>query len=258
MTYDDAKPIETLRLNGNDKRALVEHLNRSRQRSAGQDERRGLRVEYAETGVVVAVTHPNGSVTTYSVVPRNLSTHGFGFVHGRFLYIDSPCEVDLPRLDGGKATVTGRIVHCRKLTGITHEISLVFDEPIDLGRFVALDEGQKQQAARELTGAAEAGLMDAIEPALDALDVQSGVYRAIHTLDDLTRRLAEAGSDDLVESMRNLTALVTAEASAHAAAELTRAAATAHARMDQQPFNVEAVQRSVEELIAIAQQRKSV
>jgi hypothetical protein len=113
-------------------------------------ERRGVRATYDVGHLDVEIDQPCGSTVSYSVIPRNLSTRGFAFAHGRFLYVGSPCRVHLRTLDGQTLVAPGRIITCRHLHGVCHEIIVLFDGPIDLSRFVELDGTERQRARDEL------------------------------------------------------------------------------------------------------------
>jgi len=142
-------PIETLRISDRDRRKIVDVIEHQ-SRSTINDERRGLRVPVVSEGVVVTVTHADNSYVRYVVMPRNLSTRGFAFVHGRFIYGESPCEVLLPMLDGSRCRLLGKVLNCRHVSGMIHEVSVLFDDPIDLSQFVNLTPDQYRRTVTEL------------------------------------------------------------------------------------------------------------
>ncbi len=148
-----SKSIPTMSLDARSAERAIEQIELNKGIGPACGERRSLRARYQAGNLPVAITHPNGTVTSYSVIPRNLSTRGFAFIHGRFLYVGSPCEVELVTLTGESVPTEGRVLNCRHVTGITHEVSVLFNQPIDLRRFVELEENETRRAAEEYLNA---------------------------------------------------------------------------------------------------------
>lgn len=150
MNGNDAQPIETLKLSDRDKSRLIQAVDaQSAQQAADIDlDRRNLRVSYAGQNVLITLEN-NGQTVSYSVVPRNISRGGLAFVHGRFVYPDTPCHVALPRTDGTMQHVDGSVVRCRHVAGIVHEVSLRFEKQVDLEDFVVLDPEQADMHSQE-------------------------------------------------------------------------------------------------------------
>ena len=149
MPNHDQEPIETLRISDRDKQNLVSNVDAA----AGQAverERRALRVQYSASRAVLTLHAPTGGDTKFAVVPRNLSRNGLAFVHGRFIYSDSRVEVMLKSLDGKWHEIPGVIRLCRHVSGIVHEVSVVFDESIDLNDFVELSPEEEMIHLEEL------------------------------------------------------------------------------------------------------------
>lgn len=119
------------------------------------ENRRGVRVPFNIGTIVIVVTQPSGHVVRYAVAPRNLSTRGLAFIHGRFLYKNSAVEVLLPDVDRKSIQcITGFVLDCRHVNGLSHEVSVKFDKPMDLRRFVRLDMEQAARSRREIGGKA--------------------------------------------------------------------------------------------------------
>jgi len=74
---------------------------------------------------------------TYALAPRNISRTGLSLLHGKFVYGGTNCVVGLPALDGQVIPARGRVIWCRLIAGRVHELGIRFDEPIDVGEFVA-------------------------------------------------------------------------------------------------------------------------
>ena len=150
MQHADSDPIETIRVSDRDKRSLVDAVDESSLRTVEED-RRALRVRYNETSAVLTIFNESGNDSKLAVVPRNLSRRGMAFVHGRFVYPDSTCEVMIKALDGKWHVLAGVIRNCRHVSGIVHEVSVVFDEPIDLSMFSALSPEEEMLHLQELS-----------------------------------------------------------------------------------------------------------
>ncbi len=150
MAGDGNKPIETLRLSSADKQKLIDYVEHQGKKPVDTN-RRAIRVNFAGRNVLIKVQGQEGQAQVCTVVPRNLSRRGLAFVHGRFVYPDSVCEVTLPMLSGKWCVLRGVVRRCRHVNGIVHEVSVVFDETIDLNQFVRLTTEQAEQHLAEMT-----------------------------------------------------------------------------------------------------------
>ncbi len=143
------RPIETLRISDRDKQKLVNTVNESSGKQVDR-ERRALRVQYTEAKAVLTLHVESGGSTRLAVVPRNLSRRGLAFVHGRFIYTGTRCEVMLKTLADEWVAIQGVVRNCRHISGIVHEIAVVFDEAIDLSDFVRLSSEEEMIHLQEL------------------------------------------------------------------------------------------------------------
>lgn len=153
------KPIvDALRLSETERQELMAKLDRQSASFRGMEARLENRLPYAASaGVMLTLNHPGGSVVNYLVRPRNLSRHGVGFLHGNFVHVDSRCQVYLLRLDGQRDPISGTVVRCSHIEGLVHEVGVRFDNPIDLGEFLAgyakaAPEPQQSVELPKLTG----------------------------------------------------------------------------------------------------------
>ena len=146
--------INTVRLNNQQKQALLNELDATKPREQAGRERRALRVRFTPPNghVMIALTHPSGQRVRYSVLPRNLSRKGMAFAHGQFLYPGSECDVAMQDKTGQWWLLRGKIVRCRHVKGIIHEVSVVFSRPAELSRFVDLTDEQRDRDAAEHGG----------------------------------------------------------------------------------------------------------
>lgn len=150
MNSHDPHPIETIKLSDRDKTRLVQALEAqaSQQAGGGQGNRRNLRVGFHGRNVLISM-NPMGAHVRYSVVPRNLSRGGLAFIHGRYIYPNTACTVNLAAFDGQVHSVEAKVLRCRHIGGIVHEVSLQFEDPIDLERFVPLSPEQAEAHRQE-------------------------------------------------------------------------------------------------------------
>lgn len=142
MKPSDIKPIETLRFSDRDREELLESVETASVKPV-QDDRRRLRVQYTQAKAVLSLFSETGAATKFVVMPRNLSRLGVAFVHGRFMFPDTRCEVMIQKLDQKWEAVAGVIKSCRHVQGMVHEIAVVFDEAIDLPAYVELTPEQE-------------------------------------------------------------------------------------------------------------------
>jgi len=158
--------IDTVRLSARDRRKVLDALARGTTQVSRAANRRGLRVDFPVPNVFIALAGPTGEPTKYAVTPRNLARRGMAFIHGRFVYADAECGVILPTLKGEWVQLTGKVLRCRHVDGLIHEVSVVFDEAVDLNWFVELtpedakrhELEQKADAANNITEASPGSL----------------------------------------------------------------------------------------------------
>jgi DNA-binding response OmpR family regulator len=158
MSSFDQKPIETIRLDDREKRKLIEAIKKPKTNLKGPQ--RGVRVEYNSTCVTVSVLNPGGNIVNYSVIPRNLSRHGIAFLHGRFIYPDSRCDIVLQTLDDESMTMEGTIVRCDHLAGTIHEVAASFNSPIDLTLFANMTPAELVGHTEEYEDDVSSGLIE--------------------------------------------------------------------------------------------------
>ncbi|XAL97927.1 response regulator [Phycisphaeraceae bacterium D3-23] len=161
MKSRDHEPIETLRISDRDKQKLVNSVNAGGGKSV-KHERRALRVQYTEAKAILTLHMETGGSTRLAVVPRNLSRRGMAFVHGRFIYADARCEVMLKTLAGEWETLPGVIRSCRHVSGIVHEVAVVFDGAIDLSEYCHLSPEEEMIHLQELAADIPEGADDSV------------------------------------------------------------------------------------------------
>lgn len=139
-----ADPIDTLRISERDWLSLISSIEtqktQSSQRTGGKraaEKRSAKSPRYRSMGeLVVRLRHPGGTDAAYKVRSRNISPEGIGFIHGGFVYPQSPVTAVLRSKDGQYMAVAGVIVRCSHITGKFHEVGVKFDQPIFIEDFI--------------------------------------------------------------------------------------------------------------------------
>lgn len=139
--------LDTLRMSLAARQQILAQLDRSQWNNNA--ERRAMRVAFAVPRVIVSMNHRHGGRSSYCVTPRNLAARGVAFIHGQYVHTDTPCLVVLPRLDQRWAQISGRILRCRHVKNLIHEVSVGFDEAIDLTQYVRLTPEQGERWEQE-------------------------------------------------------------------------------------------------------------
>ena len=138
MSELEDNAIQTVRLSDRAKQKLIERIEKQAATTPPPSERRNIRAQYQNPNLRVIITQPSGQTIKHVVVARNLSRWGMAFIHGRFVYQDSRCIAILPSLDGKERQVEGKVIRCRHVGGIMHEVSVLFEQPIDLDLYISL------------------------------------------------------------------------------------------------------------------------
>ncbi|MEM6551602.1 MAG: hypothetical protein AAF750_05695 [Planctomycetota bacterium] len=132
--------IDTLRIGDDEWMTLVSHLDRASAKIRVTDETRtDERIPYRNLSSVllaVAPPDPQQEWARFKVRPRDISTGGFGFLHGSYLHPGSPCLAVLGAHGQGLVTVRGSIARCEFLSGKLHQVGIRFDQPIDVEPFL--------------------------------------------------------------------------------------------------------------------------
>ncbi|MBI1335968.1 MAG: response regulator [Phycisphaera sp.] len=154
MPPEADKFIDTLQLSTNDRKRLISEINKGNRPVAQGMERRRPRFDFTPSAIAILIVQPGGGKYKYSVTPRNISTGGLAFVHGRFVHVGSVCICALKTLSGKAILVYGKVVRCRHLQGLVHEVSVAFDDEVSVEDFVELtpDERRRLQDYEALHG----------------------------------------------------------------------------------------------------------
>ncbi len=128
------KVIDSVRLHAQEREALLDALDKSTGGAASSSRRVTRRWRYRNR-IVVAINQA-GSVQSYFVTPRNISTTGVAFVHGGYVHPGSKIAVALRNRDEKLCAHQGRVVRCVHVQGRLHEIGVEFASQINPKDFV--------------------------------------------------------------------------------------------------------------------------
>lgn len=101
-----------------------------------------LRAAFQKLSVKVELHQNAGASTALNYACRNLSGTGIGLVHSAYVHIGTRCTVYLPTLAGQLMPIPARVVRCRHVKGLVHEVGIQFDRSINVRQFVELDPQQ--------------------------------------------------------------------------------------------------------------------
>lgn len=79
---------------------------------------------------VVLITKESGGEVGFMVASRNVSQGGACLLHRQMLYPAEKCRVVFPLSGNRHLLVRARVVRCRFIQGILHEIGIRFERPI--------------------------------------------------------------------------------------------------------------------------------
>lgn len=143
--------VDALRLSEREQADIIARLEAKNANFHGDNRRIGTRFRYhMSQGLIVEITHPGGTITSYLVRPRDLSTRGISFLHGAFVYPNSPCRLFLETMDGTAATIIGRVMRCQHVSGRAHDVGIQFIKQIRLEDYVVVDTSCGPSTSTEL------------------------------------------------------------------------------------------------------------
>lgn len=122
---DQGVAIDGLRL----PKPKMEALLKKAEEEAGPPAHPARKLQGARAVVGIAQM---GSEAAYSVPMREISDAGMAFLHRSMLHPKTPCTLHLVLPDGERIDVVGKVVSVRHIEGMIHDISVVFDTPLDL------------------------------------------------------------------------------------------------------------------------------
>ena len=141
--YSNGELIDALRISDADWLECVEEMDYRASHYEGEvDENRTLpRHRYRNIArIFVIFRSPDGQPQQFKVRAYNLSEKGLGFLHGAYIYKDTPAEIYMQHHINGMTRISARIVHCELVKKRIHQVGAEFDKPIDLSDYLLTDE----------------------------------------------------------------------------------------------------------------------
>jgi len=154
--------VPSIRLKSTQKEALLNWLdtesatNEEEATEEAAKQRKYPRIPFKQlTEIIILIRPQGGTIMTFRVPSRALSSGGVGFLHGSFIYPNTACLVILTTLDGTLTKVTGQVKHCEYISGQVHGIGVEFDSPIDVGQYIELPLADLEMDQPQVTAANE-------------------------------------------------------------------------------------------------------
>lgn len=101
--------------------------------------RQSSRLEFRQPSIGVDIIQPGGGQTHINVACRNLSRTGLGFLHSSYVHVGTRVVLTLAHNAAAPARVAAKVMRCRHVTKNVHDVGVMFDEPINVRDFMALD-----------------------------------------------------------------------------------------------------------------------
>lgn len=144
-----AERTNTLGLTASSLDSLLDLLEASNPTKGSSHKREFVRWPFRQPSVALKLFHPGGSAVTMRVACRNVSCGGAGLLHAAFVHPGSKCTLQLPRRSGEMVEVAGRVVRCKHVVRMIHELGVKFDAPLDVRQFMPA-EATAEAFSREL------------------------------------------------------------------------------------------------------------
>lgn len=120
------KCIQSVRLSNEEVSCLLDLLDGT-ETQAASELRKFKRLPFRTRKIVLHVLDGrHGVESSFRVVARNLSSNGLGFIHGQVLPLGKPVLVHIPQKGGEPLKLLGKIVHCRHVKAMLHEVGVEF------------------------------------------------------------------------------------------------------------------------------------
>lgn len=99
--------------------------------------RRSQRLSYrVDGGVRFTIDPPESAAIEFLTDTVDLSSHGVALLHAGFVHFQTPCAVELLRLDGKRVSVAGIVKRCDCIVAPVHHLGIEFKETIDITEYV--------------------------------------------------------------------------------------------------------------------------
>jgi len=135
MTTDKKAIIQTIRLDPRKLAVLLEDI-RANEHKGGVEDARDVDRVWLNTRIIVDFQGKHSSGGRYEAFARNISPKGISFVHGVYVYPDTPCSITIHTRTGEQQCISAYVRRCRHVTGMLHEVGAEFESEIEIEEFV--------------------------------------------------------------------------------------------------------------------------
>lgn len=138
-----AGPIRSIRTGPKELEALIARLLQRSTSGQAPSEHNGAQPQaFNLPNIAIDIVHPSGSSSRVLVDAYQLSSAGLSVVHGSYVHVGTRVVARLMTVDNAWIDANGRIVRCDYVSGLVHDIGLVFDDPIDISDVIPGAGGQ--------------------------------------------------------------------------------------------------------------------
>jgi hypothetical protein len=141
--YGDGLLVDSLRISDAEWYACVHEMDlRSAQYKKTLEKRSVPRQAYRNIArIIVTIQTFGGQTQQFKARAYDLSEHGIGFLHGAYVYKDTPAEILMQHHVNGMTRIHATIVNCEHVKKRIHRVGAKFEEPINLEDYLMNEAG---------------------------------------------------------------------------------------------------------------------
>lgn len=136
--YSDWDLVDALRISDAEWHEVVQEMDlRAMAESDRENSRAEERHPYRNIAkIIVSIRNYDGRMQQFKVRAYDLSPSGLGFLHGAYIYNNTPAELYLVNRTNGMTRIPAKIVSCIHVKKRIHRVGAKFKEPINLSDFI--------------------------------------------------------------------------------------------------------------------------
>ena len=141
--YGNSVLVDALRISDAEWYACVEEMDQLAMAGKRPVDRRGEpRQPYRNIArIIVSFRSYDGLLQQFKVRAYDLSPIGLGFLHGAYIYNDTPAEIYMQHHVNGMTCINAKIVSCLHVRNRIHRVGAQFEEPIELADYLMSEAG---------------------------------------------------------------------------------------------------------------------
>ena len=140
--FGEGELIDALRISDAEWQECVKEMDRraNSDDDGGHPNRAEPRQPYRNiTKIIVSIRNYDGRQQHFQVRAYDLSPSGLGFLHGAYIYKDTPAELFMEHRTDGIVRVSAVIKSCVHVKKRIHRVGAQFEQPIELGDYLLSD-----------------------------------------------------------------------------------------------------------------------